>query len=91
LRDLWDTKLNGARAPAWQEAAMQTYTFRWLDFLGKPIKTFDLDFIDDASAIESAIKRGHEFSIDVFQSGRRIARVKKGNADLYTPADRSSL
>ena len=66
---------------------MQTYTFRWLDFRGKPIKTFDL--IDDASAIESAINRHHDFSIDVSQSGRRVARVKKDNADLYAPDDRS--
>lgn len=70
---------------------MQTYTFRWLDFRGKPIKTFDLDFIDDASAIESAIKRHHDFSIDVFQSGRRVGRVTKGVADLYAPDDGSPL
>ena len=69
---------------------MQTYKFHWLDFQGKPIQSLDLEFIDDVSALESATQRCQDHSIDVLQSGRRVARVKKGNVELDV-TDRTSL
>lgn len=72
------------------EAAMQEYNFCWLDFQGKPIRTLAFEFFDDVSALEAAAQRCRDNSIDIFQSGRHVARVKKGNAELNS-ADRTSL
>ena len=61
-----------------------------LDFQGKPVRRLIVAFIDDISALEAATKRCRDHSIDIFQSGRRVGHVKKGNAALDV-ADRTSL
>lgn len=76
--------------PLKQEAAMQTYNFRWLDDHGKAVQTFTLEFPDDVTALESATKRCWDHAIDIFQSDRYVAHVKKGNAALVS-TDRTSL
>ena len=72
------------------EGEMQEYNFHWLDLQGKPIRTLVQKFVDDVSALESATELCRDHSIDIFQSGRHVARLKKGNAELNT-ADRASL
>ena len=49
----------------------------------------DHQFRDDLDALDAAIGQSHNSDVEIWQAGKLIARVKKGNAPL-TEKDRVS-
>lgn len=69
---------------------MQIYRFQWVDDGGRMVRSLELKLRDDVSALDTATERSKEYSIDIWQAGRHVAHVKKGNAQL-DEHDRASL
>ncbi len=69
---------------------MTHYKFYFLQDDGHIFRAEDHEFPDDLSALRAAEERSDDNEIEVWQMGRMVVRVKKGNEALYA-GDPTSL
>jgi hypothetical protein len=68
----------------------QYYRFYNLDQHGHIVKANDLSCSDDLDALKKAKALSADAEIEIWQAARRVARVKRGDAEL-NQRDRVSL
>ncbi|HTT98675.1 MAG TPA: hypothetical protein VMF58_11550 [Rhizomicrobium sp.] len=68
---------------------MSEYKFFFLDETGHVYRSEDRKFRGDLEALEAAQKLRSKDTIEVWQLGREVARVKPGDGNA-TPSDRVS-
>ncbi|MBL6936213.1 MAG: hypothetical protein ISS15_13840 [Alphaproteobacteria bacterium] len=59
-----------------------SYRFNFLDRRGAVLLREDHRFVDDVTALESAVNLCREHAIEIWDGKRRVAMVKKGHAPL---------
>ena len=68
---------------------MAQYKLYFIQDDGHIFRAEDHVFEDDLSALKTAEERASEHEIEVWQQGRMVLRVKKGNEPLYAGDSKS--